>query len=546
MKRMANSINASSKRNCFNDETNLDSSFRDAAVPPHHFYLELLNGGSEWDELKSDPLPNKIMKISCRLEDQPNSGGSSYVVTDRRSGPTRATCRRLWKQPVQPVSCQTETRPYAQSSDLAIHLCTMTLPSNHYTDELFVATTDVSSFAQLPTFGASDGFCSLPRRMGQLKDLSKFDNDFFDVSQEQANLLLPEARILLESTYEAIVDAGYDPDDLRGRNIGVFIANCYADSEEFFLFDIKANNERWTTGCNKSLLANRISQIFDFKGPSILIDTACSSGLVTLNNAVQSIQRGEIEAAVVGAVNLCLRPGTSMQFHKLGTTSEDGVCRSFDADALTSGQIRIPTNCTPWRADYAVVNSFGIGGVNVHVVLKSNGDKRNREHDIEIPQLVLYGGRTQENVRYLFEYLQTAAPSRGFVALLHKSVYSASKVKPYRGYKLLVKDEEIVEIKQHSLVFLLRGKFSPSLYRFLRKRQWPRKLTSSLIKICNPVKVHPEHPYRKPTHQIALNENIPNRKSKLTQIPLNTPESSSKIWKDKVSKTVLFILIIAI
>ncbi|GFT81364.1 hypothetical protein NPIL_234041 [Nephila pilipes] len=49
----------------------------------------------------------------------------------------------------------------------------------------------------------------------------------------------------------------------------------------------------------------------------------------------------------------------------------------------------------------------------------------------------------------------------------------------------------------------------------------------------NPVKVHPEHLFRKPTHQIALNENIPNRKSKLTQIPLNTPQSSSKILKDK-------------
>ncbi|GFS66896.1 fatty acid synthase [Nephila pilipes] len=189
------------------------------------------------------------------------------------------------------------------------------------------------------------GLHSLPRKLGQLKDLSKFDNEFFDVSEEQANILDPQARILLESTYEAIVDAGYDPDDLRGRKIGVFVAHSFQECEEFFTHDIKAVNEYVATGCLKSLLANRISQIFDFKGRSTHIDTACSSGLVALNLAVQSIQRGEMEAAVVGGVNICLRPGTSVQFHKLGALSHDSTCRSFDADGdkfLVFSQTHIP------------------------------------------------------------------------------------------------------------------------------------------------------------------------------------------------------------
>ncbi|GFQ71069.1 fatty acid synthase [Trichonephila clavata] len=67
-----------------------------------------------------------------------------------------------------------------------------------------------------------------------------------------------------------------------------------------------------------------------FLGTSTVGDTACSSGLVSLNLAVQSILRGEVEAAVVGGTNLCLRPGTSIEFQKLGAISD--VCRTFDAD----------------------------------------------------------------------------------------------------------------------------------------------------------------------------------------------------------------------
>ncbi|GFW74398.1 fatty acid synthase [Trichonephila clavipes] len=71
-----------------------------------------------------------------------------------------------------------------------------------------------------------------------------------------------------------------------------------------------------------------------FLGQNFIVDTGCSSGLVALHCAVQSILRGENEAAVVGGVNLCLRPGTSIQFHRLGATSEEGFCRAFDADGV--------------------------------------------------------------------------------------------------------------------------------------------------------------------------------------------------------------------
>ncbi|GFY43993.1 fatty acid synthase, partial [Trichonephila inaurata madagascariensis] len=172
----------------------------------------------------------------------------------------------------------------------------------------------------------------LPRRLGQLKDISKFDNEFFGVSEKEALFFNPQGRMLLETTYEAIVDAGYDPDELRGRNIGVFVGNSSNDTHEFLLRDAESINENVAPGCVNGLLANRISQVFDFKGTSAVGDSACSSGLVALHLAVQSILRGEVEAAVVGGSNLCLRPGTSIQFLRLGPISDEGVCRTFDAD----------------------------------------------------------------------------------------------------------------------------------------------------------------------------------------------------------------------
>ncbi|GIY66143.1 fatty acid synthase [Caerostris extrusa] len=118
--------------------------------------------------------------------------------------------------------------------------------------------------------------------------------------------------------------------------------------------------------------------------------------------------------------------------------------------ALVDGHVRIVTNPTPWEGGYAAVSCFGFGGVNVHAVLKSNtiDGKQKEVENIVIPQLALYNGRTEESVQYLFDYLQSENPPRDFFALLHKSIYSSTAGKPYRGYKLLVKDQEVAEIKK--------------------------------------------------------------------------------------------------
>ncbi|KAH3871939.1 hypothetical protein DPMN_035154, partial [Dreissena polymorpha] len=175
------------------------------------------------------------------------------------------------------------------------------------------------------------GLYGLPRRSGKLKNLSKFDAAFFGVHPKQANSMDPQLRLLLEVTYEAIVDAGVNPDTVRGSRTGVFIGASASESHEAWSADPEAAPGYSMTGCTRSMFANRLSYFFDFKGPSYTVDTACSSSLLALDQALHSIRTGLCEAAIVGGSNLCLKPAVAAQFMKLGMLSPDGMCKSFDA-----------------------------------------------------------------------------------------------------------------------------------------------------------------------------------------------------------------------
>lgn len=175
------------------------------------------------------------------------------------------------------------------------------------------------------------GLYGLPRRNGKLKDISHFDAAFFGVHPKQANTMDPQLRLMLEVAYEAIVDAGLNPSSLRGTKTGVYIGVSGSEAGEAFSRDPEELLGYSMTGCQRAMLANRLSYFFDFSGPSTAIDTACSSSLLALENAFHAIRLGQCEAALVGGVNLLLKPNTSVQFMKLGMLSPDGTCKSFDA-----------------------------------------------------------------------------------------------------------------------------------------------------------------------------------------------------------------------
>nr|XP_027194954.1 fatty acid synthase-like [Dermatophagoides pteronyssinus] len=175
-------------------------------------------------------------------------------------------------------------------------------------------------------------------RSGKIKNLEHFDNSYFCTIPILADTMEPGSRIILETTYEAIADAGIPPQEIRGTKTGVYVgintvANAEAIPQDDFS-DIRAKDAAfWVYGTAKALLANRISFLFDFNGPSTVIDTACSSSMVALANAVQDLRNGICEMAIVASSNICLAPYSSYVYHSLGLLSDDGKCKVFDKNA---------------------------------------------------------------------------------------------------------------------------------------------------------------------------------------------------------------------
>ncbi|XP_025162455.1 fatty acid synthase-like [Harpegnathos saltator] len=171
----------------------------------------------------------------------------------------------------------------------------------------------------------------MPSRLGKVNNADKFDAQYFDISPEEAHVTDPMCRMLLEHTYEAIIDAGVNPKELQGTKTGVFIGSCYSEATNEILY-YKAEAAGYPIiGCSKYWLANSISHWLGLTAPSYTVDTACSSSHFAIAEAYRMIRSGECDAAIVGGVNLCLHPYTSLQFFQLGVLSVDGYCKPFDA-----------------------------------------------------------------------------------------------------------------------------------------------------------------------------------------------------------------------
>ncbi|KAG0414378.1 hypothetical protein HPB47_008463 [Ixodes persulcatus] len=185
------------------------------------------------------------------------------------------------------------------------------------------------------------GFLGLPERSGKIRDLSRFDAQFFGVQTEQAHVMDPQLRLFLETSYEVIVDAGYDPGTLRGRKIGVFMGSAESETYEAFNVDTNKSDGYGVVGCRKAMFSNRVSYCLDFNGPSFIVDTGSSSAMMALNQAMLALRSGQCEAALVGGSTLTLRPSRTLGFYRLGALSPDGKCKTFDADG--KGYVRSET-----------------------------------------------------------------------------------------------------------------------------------------------------------------------------------------------------------
>lgn len=177
------------------------------------------------------------------------------------------------------------------------------------------------------------GLFDLPARMGKIKDddLMNLDAQFFKCNQKQAECMDPQMRMLLETTHEAIIDAGVNPQDLRGSRTGVYIGVSNAESETYWCKDADVVNGYGLTGCSRAMFANRISFTFDFKGPSYAVDTACSSSLFAMDQAFADIKSGRCDSAIVAGTGVIMKPTMSLQFKRLNMLSPDGESRNCNS-----------------------------------------------------------------------------------------------------------------------------------------------------------------------------------------------------------------------
>ena len=140
----------------------------------------------------------------------------------------------------------------------------------------------------------------------------------------------PQQRLMIEVAYEALEKASLSLEDIAGTKTGVFCGHFTNDYRDMVIRDPEIAPKYTTTGTCKTSLANRISWLFDLKGPSFSLDTACSSSLVAFHLACQSLRTGESDIAIVGGVSLLLNPEMFMYFSNQNFLSPDGKCKSFD------------------------------------------------------------------------------------------------------------------------------------------------------------------------------------------------------------------------
>ncbi|KAI1138716.1 hypothetical protein F5Y05DRAFT_403935 [Hypoxylon sp. FL0543] len=162
------------------------------------------------------------------------------------------------------------------------------------------------------------------------EDPAAFDAPFFSITSKEAASMDPQQRWLLETSYRALENAGIPAEKAAGTDTAVFAASM---SEDYMRILVKDPDEAPTniaTGTCSAMLANRLSWYFDLKGPSVEINTACSSSMVAMDLACQSLQTGQTSMSLVTGSNVLLSPETSVYMSNMNFLSPDSLCYSFD------------------------------------------------------------------------------------------------------------------------------------------------------------------------------------------------------------------------
>ncbi|WP_050776695.1 beta-ketoacyl synthase N-terminal-like domain-containing protein [Streptomyces sp. SPB074] len=169
---------------------------------------------------------------------------------------------------------------------------------------------------------------------GFLDGIERFDPAPFQLTDDEATVLDPGIRLFLEATRDCLADAGYRDEELRGRDVGVFVGGRISS------YPLRAPLRPDVLQSDQNFLAAQVAHRFDFRGPGLVVDSACSSSLVSVQLACRSVLAGEAEMALAGGVEILLDERPYLEFSAARVLSPTGRCRPFDerADGIVPGE----------------------------------------------------------------------------------------------------------------------------------------------------------------------------------------------------------------
>ena len=167
-------------------------------------------------------------------------------------------------------------------------------------------------------------------RGGFVDEIDRFDADFFRITPIEARTMDPRQRMMLETTWQALEDAGMDPNRLRGSRTGIYAG--IGTSEYRDLMTAGASSVSYL-GTAASMAVGRVAFHLGVEGPTMPVELNCASSLVAVHHAVAGLRGGEVDMALVGGVAAVLSPGITREMADLGMLSRGGQCRAFDASA---------------------------------------------------------------------------------------------------------------------------------------------------------------------------------------------------------------------
>ena len=173
----------------------------------------------------------------------------------------------------------------------------------------------------------------LYRRGAFVEGLDQFDAGFFRMQPIEARAIDPQQRMLLETSWQALEDAGIDPGSLRGSRTGVYVGIGASEYR-----DVTATGGIGVSylGTGSGMAVGRVAYELGLEGPAMPVELACASSLVAVHQAAAGLRQGEVDLALAGGVNAVLSPAITREMAEVGMLSKSGQCRAFDAAATVT------------------------------------------------------------------------------------------------------------------------------------------------------------------------------------------------------------------